>query len=133
MRAAAGHFYAALRPGGVCILDIMNVQASHLRKLIEDNLIGAGFFLPGVKSERWYRQQLDSTGIVYGMILGRPCIPNQHQYPPEQFHELAGRDQQILDSFRSEYEQRVTDEAGEANALGNNPAAKSAYVVYATS
>ena len=133
MRAAAGHFYAALRPGGVCILDIMNVQASHLRKLIEDNLIGAGFFLPGVKSERWYRQQLDSTGIVYGMILGRPCIPNQHQYPPEQFHELAGRDQQILDSFRSEYEQRVTDEAGEANALGNNPAAKSAQVVYATS
>lgn len=132
MRAAGGHFYAALRTGGVCILDTMNVQASRLRNLIEDSLIAVGFFVPGVNSARWYRQQLDNTGIVYGMLMGRPRIPNHRQYPPEHFRELAERDQNILDSFRGEYERRLKDEAAEADAGGNNPAAKAAYVVYAT-
>jgi hypothetical protein len=133
MRAAAGHFYAALRAGGVCILDTMNVQASNLRNQIEDGLIEAGFFLPGLKSERWYRRQLDSTRIVYGIVLGRPRIPNLNQYPPERLHEMARRDQEILDSFQGEYELRLKDEGEEdSQTLVNKPAAKVAYVVYAT-
>lgn len=132
MRAAAGHSYAALRPGGACILDTMNVQGSHRRSLIEDSLIAAGFFIPFQKSERWYRQQLDSTGIVYGMVLGRPHIPARHQYPPERFREFAERDQKILDSFRVEYERRLQDETAEVNALCHNPTSRVAHVVYAT-
>src|SRR5262249_1338288 len=57
MRAAAGHFHAALRPGGASIIDTMNVQGDD-RNLIEDSLMAAGFFIPFQKSERWYRQQL---------------------------------------------------------------------------
>ena len=85
MRAAAGHFYTALRTGGACIIDTINVQG-HNRDLIEDSLIAAGFYIPFHKSERWYRQQLDSTGIVYEMVLGRPHIPNRDQYPGEGVH-----------------------------------------------
>lgn len=131
MRAAAGHFYAALRPGGACIIDTINVQG-HDRNLIEDSLIAAGFCIPFEKSERWYRQQLDSTGIVYGMVLGRPHVPFHGQYPPERFSELAKRDQRILDSFRVEYERRQQDEAAEVNAVVNDPATIVVHVVYAT-
>jgi len=132
MRAAAGHFYAALRPGGACILDTMNVQDSHRRNLIEDSLIAAGFFVPFQKSERWYRQQLDSTGIVYAMVLGRPHIPARRQYPPERFGEFAERDQKILDSFRGEYERRLQDETAAVNTICSNPTSRVAHVVYAT-
>ena len=131
MGAAAGHFHAALRSGGACIIDTINVQG-HDRNLIEDSLIGAGFYIPFQKSERWYRRQLNSTGIVYGMILEHPRIPAGDQYPREQFAEFAKRDQQILDSFRGEYESRLKDEAAEVNAIVNDPATIVARVVYAT-
>ncbi len=131
MRAAGGHFYAALRPGGACIIDTMNVQGNS-RELIEDSLIAAGFYIPFQKSQRWYRQQLHSTGILYDMVLGRLYIPCLHQYPPEHFSEFAERDQQILDSFRVEYERRCQAEADEVNAIVNNPKTVVAHVVYAT-
>jgi 2-polyprenyl-3-methyl-5-hydroxy-6-metoxy-1,4-benzoquinol methylase len=131
MCAAAAHFYAALRPGGACIIDTMNVQGNR-RNLIEDSLITAGFYIPFQKSERWYRQQLDSTGIVYGMVLGRSHIPASDQYPPEHFSEFAKRDQQILDSLTGEYERRHRDEADEVNAIVNNPKTVVAHIVYAT-
>jgi hypothetical protein len=100
--------------------------------LIEDSLLAAGFYISFQKSERWYRQQLDSSGIVYGMLLGRPRIPNRDQYPPERFRELAERDQQILDSFKAEYQRRREDEAAEVNAIVNDPATIVAHVVYPT-
>jgi len=131
MHAAARQFYAALRAGGACIIDTMNVQGQH-RNLLEDSLIAAGFYIPFQKSECWYRQQLNGTGIVYGMVMGRPRIPGWAQYPPEHFKEFAERDQRILDSFRSEYEQRRQDEAAEVNAMVNNSATIVALVVYAT-
>ena len=79
----------------------MNVQGDR-RNLIEESLLATGFYIPFQKSERWYRQQLDATGIVYGMVLGRPRIPAHNQYPPGRFSEFAERDQMILDSFRVE-------------------------------
>jgi hypothetical protein len=104
MHAAAAHFYAALRPGGASIIDTMNVQGKD-RNLIEDGLITAGFYIPFQKSERWYRQQLDSTRIVYLMVLGRPHIPAWAQ------SELKKGDQQVLDSLRVEYERRCHGES----------------------
>lgn len=41
-RAASERYHAALRPGGSCIIDTVNVQGRH-RNLIEDSLIAAGF------------------------------------------------------------------------------------------
>lgn len=131
MRAAAGHFYAALRPGGACIIDTINVQGDH-RNLIEDSLTAAGFYIPFQESAQWYRHRLDSTGITYWMVLGRPHIPGNHQYPPEHFREFAERDQQILESFRAEYERRRKDEAVRVNDIVNNPATIVAHVVYTT-
>ena len=131
MLAAARNFYSALRPGGTFIADTMNVQGTH-RNLMEDCLIEARFYLPYQKSERWYRQQLDSTGIVYGMVMGRPRIPGRGQYPRERFREMAERDQKTLDSFRDEYERRCKDEAAEVKSVVNDPAVKVANVVYAT-
>jgi hypothetical protein len=131
MRAAAGHFYTALRPGGACILDTMNVQ-SQAQNLLEDSLIAAGFYIPFQKSERWYREQLEGTGIVYGIILGCPRIPAWGQYPPEYFTEFAERDQQILDSFHAEYQRRLQEETAEVNAIVNDRVTLVAHVVYAT-
>ena len=131
MVEAAKHFYAALRPGGACIIDTMNVQGDR-RNLIEDSLLAAGFYIPFQKSERWYREQLDATGIVYGMVLGRPRIRGGNQYPPEHFREFAERDQQILESFRVEYERRCEDEVTEVDARTSDPTAIVAGVVYAT-
>ena len=132
MLAAAAHFHAALRPGGAAIIDTMNVQGNR-RNLIEDSLITAGFYIPFQKSERWYRQRLDSTGIIYAMVLNRPRIPcDEGQYPKAQFQELAERDQQILDSFEAEYEHRRQEEEAEVNTIVNDPKTVVALVVYST-
>jgi SAM-dependent methyltransferase len=131
MLAAAKHFRAALRPGGVCIIDTINVQGES-RNLIEDCLMAAGFYIPFHESERWYREQLDASGIVYSMVLGCPRIPARDQYPPEHFSEFRARDQKILDSFRVEYERRRQEEAVHVNATINDPTAIVAHVVYAT-
>ena len=90
----------------------------------------AGFYLPFEQSERWYRQQLERTGIVFGM--GRPRVLNWGQYPPETFSDLAARDQQILDSFRAEYERRRQEESDKVTATIADPNTIVAHVVYAT-
>jgi len=131
MVAAARHFYVALRPGGVCIIDTMNVQGNR-RNLIEDSLIAAGFYIPFQKSNLWYSEQLNATGIAYWMVLGRPRILAQDQSPPEQSHELAERDQQILDSLQVEYQCRCQEEAAEVTATTNDPTVIVAHVVYST-
>lgn len=131
MRAAAGNFYGALRPGGAAIIDTMNVQGD-ARNRIEDNLAAAGFYIPFQLSERWYRERLESTGFLYGMVLERPHILNANQYPSSEFHKCAKRDQQILDSFFDEYARRRQDEATQVEAIIDNPATVVAHVVYAT-
>jgi hypothetical protein len=131
MNAAARYFFAALRPGGAAFIDTINVQGRR-RDVLEASLIDAGFFLPFSTSERWYRAQLESTGIIYGMVLGRPQIPNRGQYPAEHFNEYARRDRKILESFRTEYEaRRVTEEPSVRQVLDSHEA-KVAHVVYAT-
>src|SRR5215510_2092679 len=129
MAGAAIHFHAALRPGGACIIDTMNVQGDR-RNVIENSLLAAGFYIPFEKSGRWYREQLNATGITYWMVLGRPHVPRLNQYPPERFSECAERDQKILDSFHAEYERRCQDEAADVNAKTNDPATVAAHVVY---
>lgn len=131
MTAGARNFFAALRPGGVAFIDTINVQG-RTRDVLEDSLIDAGFFLPFNTSERWYRTQLDSTGIVYGMVLERPQIPNCGQYPAKHFDEYAKRDHKILESFRTTYEARRAAEESSVRAVLDSPQAKVAHVVYST-
>jgi hypothetical protein len=99
--------------------------------LLEDSLADAGFFLPFSASVRWYRNQLESTGIVYAMLLGRPQIPNDRQYPAKDFAEYAERDRGILASFRTEYEARRAAEQPSVKATLDRPETIVARVVYA--
>jgi hypothetical protein len=131
MAAAAGNFFASLRPGGAVVIDTMNVQGK-ARDVIEDSLSNAGFYLPFSASERWYRDQLESTGIVYGMVLGRPQIPSHGQHPAPRFEEHAERDRGILASFRTEYEARRAAEEASVKAALERPETIAAHVVYAT-
>ena len=131
MSAAASHFVAALRPGGVAIIDTINVQG-RARDMLEDNVIDAGFFLPFSASERWYRAQLESTGIIYAMVLGHPQIPNRGQYPANHFDAYARRDRKILESFRTEYEARLAAEGLSVKAVLDSPEVIVAHVVYST-
>ena len=131
MITAARHFYTALRPGGACVIDTINVQGNR-RNLIEDCLIAAGFFIPFQKAERWYREQLNATGIQYVMVLDHPRIPIGGQYPSNRFNEFAERDQKILDGLRAEYESRYKDEAAEVKERTEDPMTMVAHVVYAT-
>jgi hypothetical protein len=131
MASAAGNFSASLRPGGAVVIDTMNVQG-RARDVLEDSLTDAGFFLPFSDSERWYRNQLESTGIVYVMVLGRPRIPGHGQYPDQHFEEYAERDQAILASFRTEYEARHAAEEASVKAALDRTETIVARVVYAT-
>jgi hypothetical protein len=131
MTAAARHFFAALRPGGAAMIDTINVQG-RARDVLENSLIDAGFFLPFIDSERWYRAKLQSTGIIYGIVLGRPQIPNHGQYPAAHFSKYAQRDRKILESFRTEYEARLAAEEPSVKAVLDSHEAIVAHVVYAT-
>lgn len=131
MSAAAKNFLAALRPGGVAVIDTINVQGSR-RNDIEDSLMEAGFFIPFNDSERWYRAQLENTGIAYGMIMGRPRVQFNKQNPVKSSMAQWDRDQQILDSFAAEYEARLAEEQPTVNEILNWPETISAIVVYPT-
>jgi hypothetical protein len=84
MLTSANNFFAALRPGGAAIIDTMNVQR-RTRDVLVNSLMDARFFLPFSVSERWCRAQLDGTGIICGIALGRPHIPHYEQYPADHF------------------------------------------------
>ncbi len=113
------------------MIDTINVQ-ERARDVLENSLLDAGFFLPFSDSKRWYRGKLQSTGIIYGMVLGHPQIPNRGQYPAEHFNEYAQRDRKILESFRTEYKTRRAEEEPSVREVLDNPEAIVAHVVYST-
>jgi SAM-dependent methyltransferase len=131
MRAAAKHFFAVLRPGGAAIIDTINVQRRAC-DVLEDSLMDAGFFLPFSASERWYRNQLENTGIAYGKVLGRPHLRHDRRHPLEHFKGYEERDREILASFRTEYETRHAAEESFVEATMRQPETIVAYVVYNT-
>lgn len=127
----ARQFEKSLRPAGQLIVDTLNVQGQG-RNLLEDSLLDAGFFIPGHEAERWYRDRLDATGIVYALVLGRPRIPHRDQYPPHQREACKRRDQATLDAFAAEYEARIEAAVPEAKRRLEDGATKVAHVLYAT-
>lgn len=128
MRAAAKHFFADLRAAGVAIIDTINVR----RDALEDSLMDAGFFLPFTASERWYRNELENTGIAYGMVLGHPHARYDGQNPRERSKKDTERDREILESFRTEYEARHTAEEFFVKAAMSRPETIVAHVIYNT-
>ncbi|MEH1940399.1 MAG: class I SAM-dependent methyltransferase [Nostoc sp.] len=131
MKQAATTFYKALKTGGYAIFDTQNVQGDY-RNQIEDSLLDVGFYIPFHKSERWYREQLNSTGIVYVMVLGGPLIPQWGQYGDDDWNTRASQDQEILYSFYSEYQKQREQESKEVQEILKGKQTKIAHVVYNT-
>jgi len=131
-RVAAKRFLGALRPGGAAIIDTMNVQGSGARNEIEDSLAEAGFYLPFSATKRWYREQLDGTGISYAMVLGRPRVQYNRNNSVKNSMAQWERDQTILDSFIEEYKARQTQEEADVKENCDKPETRVAYVVYPT-
>ena len=132
MRGAAKRFFAALRPGGVVVIDTINVQGSAARNEIEDSLDEAGFYLPFNQVERWYREQLDGVDIPYVMILGRPRVQYNRNSSAKSSMAQWERNQSILDSFTAEYQARRAREEALELEICNQPETKVAHVVYPT-
>lgn len=132
MARAAVATFQSLRPAGRAIFDTMNVQGER-RSMLEDSLLAAGFYLPNQKTERWYRGQLDATGIAYTMILGRPFVSGASKYP-RQGDPTATResDERLLRSFEAEYDARLADEEAESVARQTDGHTIAAYLVYST-
>ena len=121
MAAAARHFHAALRPGGVCIIETMNVGASSRRNLMEGVLLAAGFYVPYHKTERWYRDQADEMAADPGMVR----LP-----PPGGWKIYHKRRCEKRDALDAEYERRLEDEKAEVRLMLDNPATVVAEVRY---
>ena len=92
----------------------------------------AGFFLPFTASERWYRNELENTGIAYGMVLGHPHARYDGQDPRERSKKDTERDREMLESFRTEYEARHTAEESFVKAAMSRPETIVAHVIYNT-
>jgi SAM-dependent methyltransferase len=130
-RRAAHSFATSLRPAGHLVVDTLNVPGPG-RNLLEDNLLAAGFFIPGRDAERWYRDRLEATGIIYALVLGRPHIPLRDQYPPHEFEARKKQDQATLDSFGAEYQARLDAAVPEARRRLEDGVTRIAHVIYST-
>lgn len=131
MIKAAETFFKATKSGGVAIFDTQNVQGEG-RTIIEDAIVDAGYYIPGNKTERWYRKVLDATGITYAMVLGRPIVPQWGQYDGKGGEEQYQKDKEILLSFDEEYKQRKEAEQSEIEEKLNDGITKIAHFVYNT-
>jgi hypothetical protein len=83
-------------------------------------------------TERWYREQLENTGIPYAMIMDRPRVQFNRHDPSRRSMAQWERDQQTLDSFTPEYEARRAEEQPIVNEICGWPETITAIVVYPT-
>jgi hypothetical protein len=127
----AGVYFEAMHPGGLLICDTLNVQGED-RNMIENALLKAGFFIPGVEADQWYRQQLSATGIEYAMVLGNPIIPQWGQYKDKGGKEQEAKDKEILRGYREEYYARKQANALRDKEVFRDGVDKLGIVIYST-
>jgi hypothetical protein len=119
---------AALRKGRCAYFDTMNIQGEG-RDRLEMALEDGGFVVPWIALDRWYRQELEATGIPHTFILGQPMIPFDGEYSCNS--PKRERDTAILREITAEYERRGEAEK-EAEEKRQSPDAKVAQVIYST-
>lgn len=128
---AAKIFYDSTVEGGFFLAATMNVQGNK-RTEIENSFLAAGYFLPNIKAEQWYRNKLEETGILYAMVLGNPMVPSWGQYENKGGKEQEEKDKAILKSFREEYVERLKKNYEEDKGNFKPEIDKLAYIIYNT-
>lgn len=128
---AAKIFFDSNKEGGVFIASTMNVQGLK-RTQIENAFLSAGYFIPNVKAEQWYRKKLDDTGILYVMVLGNPMVPQWGQYADKGGKEQEEKDREILKSYRAEYNERLKLNYEDDKENFRPEKDKLAYIIYNT-
>jgi 2-polyprenyl-3-methyl-5-hydroxy-6-metoxy-1,4-benzoquinol methylase len=126
-RIAKNHAMA-LRKGRFAYFDTMNVQGER-RDQLEKALEDGGFIVPLTKLNRWYREELQRTGIPYAFLLGQPMIPRTGEYAnggPKWDQDMA-RLREISADYRARLE---TEQESERLRIGSD--AKVAHVIYST-
>jgi len=131
IKKTANIFFNSNLEGGIFIASTINVQGSK-RTEIEDSFLQAGYIIPNVKADQWYREKLDETGILYAMVLGNPVIPQWGQYEKTGGKEQEEKDKQILRSFREEYQERLKTNYEEDKNNYRPEIDKLAYIIYNT-
>lgn len=125
----ASSHYTALKPGKQAIFDTMNVQGDR-RNNLEAALVDAGFVVPFFELNRWYRSELDKTGLPYVFVLGNPIIPWHGDYAENESKRDA--DMEILRSITTKFYERQQADLEAENEKLRDPAAKIATVIYST-
>ncbi len=108
-QAMAASHHAALRPGGWAIFEASGV-ALRDRDRVDDVLLGAGFVMPLNDCDRWYRRELEATGLPILFKLGHPRVD------PEQGYAEQPGDQQRLDAIEQAYLERRRQRRAEEGA-----------------
>ena len=131
-KAAQSHF-DALRDGGLAIFDTLNLQGE-TRDLVEESLVGAGFYLPLHEYGKAYRDELSATRIPYMMVFGdKPVIPSRDDYPYP--HKVGSpernRDRDVLRDIEKRYRAGMEAAYREEQA-SLPPEPKTAQVIYST-
>ena len=106
----------------------MNVQGE-LRDHLEQSLEDAGFVVPLLELNCWYRQSLRETGIPHLFMLDLPMIPRAGEYAdggPKWYADMAR-----LREITAEYRARLEAEQ-EAEQARIGPNGKIAVVIYST-
>ncbi len=128
-RIIARTHFEALRPQGTAYFEVKNVQAERCDHL-ESALADAGFLVPSLESNRWFRKTLRDTGIPHIFILGRPVIqpaPAHRQDPT-----LLARDRAILRQPEPEFQVRQRKEHELAKKRAEDPEVRFAQLIYGT-
>ncbi len=86
LESACECHFLALKPGGFAVFETQNVQGER-RETLEQALLDAGFVIPLVESERWYRHAAQATGIEHAFVLGNP-IPIGEQRNDDEAREV---------------------------------------------
>jgi SAM-dependent methyltransferase len=132
LTAAARVFFAALRPGGHAFFDTQNVQGEW-RDVLEDALLEAGFVIPGVGPDRWYRHAIADAGIRCNLVLGRAILAdNGERYAGPDGEARRAADEELLRTLTEELRERHKSEADATRQIWDDPTVRTADVVYNT-
>ncbi len=125
---AASHFNA-LKPGKQAIFDTMNIQGER-RSRLEAALVDAGYVVPFYELNRWYRTELDKTGLPYLFVLGNPIIPWHGDYADNEKKRDA--DMEVLRTITRKFHDLQQEQSDAENQKLRDPKARIATVIYST-